>query len=855
MAWVYELRRGGKALSLSAGAPGSPGIGVQDAEVNLHSGQPTGTLPLILYTAKGRELQTIRRLCSQIEDFLRWAAAYGMDQYGDPVELWAWPDDGVGMLPTYGDPLRMRRVTGGELVPPYGRSVTQFEGDKVVGYTLNLTFDDTWFGPTTWAMCAKGGIFEQDGGLAVWEGTTNLCRVPYGVSGWAAVNGATLANVGELEMYTYGQYKYSDTAGLITVAVGQTYGGMSRIDVTTPPLGASYTLSAYGKGLGGSIGATLRVRIEESGGTNPAQESYTDVTLTDDWPDQPATVTHTVQRADRTTLTIEVTVRNVMGNDAVLVNAVQLEQKAYRTPFAAGDLGQGHRWTGAANNSNSERAAAALWGSANEGVVCPAHGTVSLWVTGIDWDDGRVHYFFDIGENAAYNRLRLYKTAGNTLVWSMIDRAGTEYTVSTDCSAFLDASEYHLVGIWSRNDLRLRVNGASVGTPVTSCKVPGKLGNTFYVGCDRSRANPCNATILSDLRLYDRALSEQAATCLYAAGRSAGVLPYMASRVEGYLSEPPTIRIDTHQDNDPHQNWARIGNVPGDAKARTRLLAKCPDGPLLVAYYYGLRRREDTYDGLHLNGTQFGYSAYGDNVYLGASSIAVADATCAYGYKVRTTPPDASWQDAFCVGVWNMPGRWTVYARICDNSAASGLYHVRIKAYNVVGTLNPWTPSSSGVTTPIVNVWTLLELGEIELPPLAGNKKRYCQWALDFQVQRDSGNGTFDTDFLLLVPCECSGRINRLHPTTYIVGMDLDGIADPPYAVNRLGTTIYYGSYQPPTPLEAATGDFITLEPHETGRLFITAINGAPNGYEYLTSDVYAPSIAMQIQPRYNSPW
>jgi len=851
--WTYQLRSGSTILDISSGVRGAEGIYVEDANPDMPPGEEYMTLPLGLYTLGPGQIGAVNRLEEQITQFLRWARDYQRYRRTDRVELWAFPNIGAGAIPTYGDYVRIRHVTGGSLVPPYNKSTTIFAGDQIPGYRLNLTCGAEWEAPTFWVNCARGGILQKTGGLAIWQGTTNLCERPRKYNDWTAVNGATIANFAAPQARIYGQSKCGDSSFMVTVAAGQTYGGGLRAELTGAPLAQStYTLSVYARGAGGSIGGTVRARIYETGGANPTESGYADGVLGADAPDldtPTVTLTYAMQRADRTGLTIEIVARDVAENDIMIVDFVQLEEKAYHTPACYGERTVGHRWAGTYEQSTSTRDAAVLFGSAYGVVKAPA-GAISLRVQDLDWDSGRAAYLFDCGENDAYNRLRLYKSAGNMLILSVLDRAGTEYTVSVDCSAYVDANEYVLQAAWATNDLRLLVNGASVGVPLAACEMPSRLGSAFYLGSDRSGANQCDATILSDLKIYDVALTDAQLLALYNAGRWPGHLPYVGSLAAGTVVDPPTIKLNNAEDNTPLQNWAQIGNVPGGVEALVHWFVAQDDATALgnaACYYYALKRGDT-------QGTQWLYSAHDRT--LDGETVATADAACAFGYKARTTPTTTSWVTRISLGVDDMRGRWRVFIRAYDGSVVTGAYKVRASVRSSGGHYI-YAPSADGVSPPVVGTWHLLEIGEVEIPPvLGGELPPGTHWTLDIDIKRDSGVGTFDTNYIWVVPKECSGRIGPIAATYYLKGAEMNGIADDPCVVgsiNRISNSLYPDTYST-LPLEEWHGSYPTLTPGQVAR-FTLANLGYSTAYQHTLTAYRDMNLAMRIKPRYLLPW
>ena len=871
MGWVYKLVSGGDSLDLSSGTQGSAGAYcIENVGLDAPARTTEMTLRIIFYLGAANQVDAARRLEQQITQYLVWAEAYERKERRDPVELWVMRNDGVGVEPSFGLGSKRRRITGGEIVPPFSSQAIILNEPTIPGFILRLKCYDYWYAKRHWALCGRGGIIEDtaDGGLEIWAGTTNLCEYPSLSSGWTIYQCSVADSfIDYASGRQRGNPKFGRKFMTETISAGFTSCAIIRNEITGAPVPqTTYTLSAYVRGRGNALGRAGYVQIYETGGAAVTASSFTVVTLTSDW--QRVVVTHAMQQADRTAIRTDVGMRAGYGfleGDEMDVDGVQLEGLAYSTPFADGEQGLGHRWTGTAEASTSVRDAAVLVGSswnqqldrsgwnsapnwdAWEPLVNPSAGTVSLWLKDVDWNSGIQQYFWDTGySSGAINRIIVDKSAANNLEINVVNQSGASQVVQVAAGTYVDASWYHVCGCWANNDLRLYVNGVSVGTPLVALLTPIVLPSTFYIGTRYSATVPANCTIHSDFRLYSQALTTTQVASMYASGRGPGILPYVGALAAGTLTDPPTIRINNHEDLGPHQNWVQIGNVPGDREAATRWWL-CYVTARASAFYYGAYAKQT-------ERVKFSYSAYNFSATYDATTAVVADANATYGNKARTTAVTTAWVRVMVFTVNNMPGRWRIYARVYDGAAALGVWHIRARAvieYTSAATSKaafPYT-STAGVSAPAVSEWDLVELGELELPSVwAKEDGQSCQ--IELELKRDSGATTFDTDFILLSPVNMEGVFGTAGAAAGPFDLEQNAICDEPYMV-EVNPVIPYFGIQGGGGARIARGSYISLVPRTQTHMYFAEQQTS----SYMLDITDNMDFCMRIEPRYNTPW
>lgn len=357
---------------------------------------------------------------------------------------------------------------------------------------------------------ATGGIIGRPGQFAkavqAAETTTNLVTNPSietNTTGWGNAWGDTLAASAE-------QAKFGLQSLKVTGAGAAGIG--AYIDSAVTP-GATYTASVwvYVSSAGWPSGVNdPGLRLYDGAGLGTLLAFSAAITERDQWVWR--SVTATPAQATARILVFQ----NVdVAGRVMYIDGVQLEAKAYPTPYCDGSLGPGHAWTGTAHASTSTRVASRLTYAA-QGNIAPLvdAGTVSLWLYMLA-GTGTNQWFFGSYNNA--ERIYLY--------WN---DATKQYTFQVGASTYLNsaygASPYgrwiHLVMTWTGGVLSAYEDGALLGTGVANATrlAPGAtidLGNN--VGAATYQLNG----YLDDVLVLDRALTATEVRRLYEAGQAA----------------------------------------------------------------------------------------------------------------------------------------------------------------------------------------------------------------------------------------------------------------------------------------------------------------------------------------------
>ncbi|APU89191.1 putative carbohydrate-binding protein [Virus Rctr71] len=197
---------------------------------------------------------------------------------------------------------------------------------------------------------ATGGVIYRPGkfrkAVQMAEATTNLVANPSfeawagaNPDGWNTINSPTIAQSSESLYGSLGARVTNNSTALDR--------GLHR-DVSGLTIGQTYTLSAWVYNIVGQS----RIRAYEGGAftTGLAASSYTSGT---GW--QRLVISFVA-----TTTSARVLVVATSAGADCIYDAIQLEQKAYATPYCDGSLGTGHSWSGTAHASTSSRTAARI---------------------------------------------------------------------------------------------------------------------------------------------------------------------------------------------------------------------------------------------------------------------------------------------------------------------------------------------------------------------------------------------------------------------------------------------------------------------------------------------------------------
>jgi len=348
----------------------------------------------------------------------------------------------------------------------------------------------------------SGGIIGRPGqfGKAVQcaESTTNLVTNPsfeVDTAGWAAT-GSGFARSGDATLF--GAYSLSQTS---------TYSG-ARFNITVAA-STKYRLSVYAKSTVAGDGACISWKRQSDSSTVVSRN----ITLTTEW------TRYDLELPDSGVLTTAVYVElqtTTPVSGVVYWDGVQIEQKAYPTPYCDGSLGPGHAWTGTPHASSSTRAATRL-AYDPVGNIGADQGTISLWYY-MEAETAITQWL--LAHYNAAQRIYIYWNPSTNQYHAQL---GASIDVNSAYGGDPSRRWVHLVLAWKDGAFQFYEDGVLLGTGVSTVTTisPGPLD----IGNNAGAANQQLNGYLDDLLILDRALTAPEVRALYEAGQAGlGVL-------------------------------------------------------------------------------------------------------------------------------------------------------------------------------------------------------------------------------------------------------------------------------------------------------------------------------------------
>ena len=198
------------------------------------------------------------------------------------------------------------------------------------------------------------------------------------------------------------------------------------------------------------------------------------------------------------------------------------------------------------------------------GLLTPAGGTVEMWVCPLDWkpEDTEFHVFFDTRNEGA---LYLYKYYDGTrlLTLTCANINGPYSSSAFDVKDWKPGQWHHLAGTWSPLGVMTYVDGKPAGSLPVSGSLPIALGERFRIGDHPWHLPRQSASLIDEVRIYDRPLSAAHIAAHYA-GNDAFAAPLTADLASLTLELLP----------DTLQVIARV-NTGGADVEDARLSARC----------------------------------------------------------------------------------------------------------------------------------------------------------------------------------------------------------------------------------------------------------------------------------------
>lgn len=342
---------------------------------------------------------------------------------------------------------------------------------------------------------AAGGVIYRPGkfgkSVQVAPATTNLITNPSfetNTTGWSTAG--TGSNTRQTVDGIYGAAYWSMSGTSTYRAYIPATSSFTAISAST-----AYTASAWMRGTPGAT-ANLRLRWVTTGNVFISESSQS-VTLNTTW----QRVVLSVQ-SPATAGGVQVGV--AISDGATLdLDAVQLEQAGYATPYCDGSLGAGHSWSGTAHASTSSRTGATLQ-YANAGGLSVQAGTIQLWVR-LDSYNANGGGLFGSGANAEFDA---YISAAGDVVFRTDGNAQSAGPVALGAWT-------QLAFTWdaAANSKKIYLNGVEVAS--TTYAATATLGSTLYVGSITAGATYSTNGLIDEFVLTDYAMDAKLVRAIY----------------------------------------------------------------------------------------------------------------------------------------------------------------------------------------------------------------------------------------------------------------------------------------------------------------------------------------------------
>jgi hypothetical protein len=374
----------------------------------------------------------------------------------------------------------------GVVIVPNATLYLPFDGAKpsFSNFTVNTT---DYYGRTPVTSTGIiGGPGKFGKAVQIAEATTNLIDNPsFELATWSGYN-SPITNIRYTNSWSfYGDY-------INEIRSGQ-YSGIQKVIHLTP---GNYTFSFY---YFLNSGTTIRAKIQEIAG---AETSVNGTKVTGR-----AHFTFTVATEGDYTIIIENTSTSTI---TWYVDAIQLENKAYVTPYCDGSLGEGHSWSGDPHASTSSRVASDLsYDNIYNGTYW-GYGAISGWFKLSDLS--RKTFLF--GSSTLYG-VGAYYENGYLYVGYTIN-TGTHFSESKQYSVTLAENQwFHLFMNKPREYYDVYVNGVNKGGSFVYPSLPQY--STYKLGSDALNNFLLNGWV-DDFFVSDGCLTATEISSMYSSG-------------------------------------------------------------------------------------------------------------------------------------------------------------------------------------------------------------------------------------------------------------------------------------------------------------------------------------------------
>ncbi len=370
------------------------------------------------------------------------------------------------------------------------------------------------------AFHQEAGRWPGTRGLVIEKATINIIKNP---SFETSVSDSWSA-------YTHAGFVVSTTRDATTSTIGNS---SKKVDITTAPdatdwhvqryhtttiavlIGDEFALSFWGK-----AESTHNIRTNITNGAGVAISNALSFTLTTEW--QLFSGVFTINANDNTGRAPAFYLNDGV-TEAIWLDRIQLEEKAYTTSYCDGSLGTGYSWGGAVHNTISTRTATTVNLDAHVGLINENDTlSFSLWVQmGWDYDDGPTINWTIWDGFGAGGRLQLRYNPTNDRFEFYGSDGVDSFTVQSAVQTFVAGDLIHLVATADFNaagagSYQLYVNITQTSQITSNVTAPTLTDWT--VGSEYDGTNQCGCVVSECATLTDILTADEIAG-LYALQR------------------------------------------------------------------------------------------------------------------------------------------------------------------------------------------------------------------------------------------------------------------------------------------------------------------------------------------------
>jgi hypothetical protein len=392
-------------------------------------------------------------------------------------------------------------------------SLTNASGETGYGYAVGEpNFLCHFDGPRPYATDYRGSAIGHKGQVDTRSGGVIFRKGMFGKA--VQIAEATTNKVLNPSAETTGNFAARGTA-TVTRDTGTYYVGVTSYKVVLAAAndGIDLTLSALANAnhyasfwVTGSAIATLQVSADGTN-WNAITQEYSETIDGITWTHCIAAIP-AAQANGSTTLRI----RNTASSGTFYIDAVQVEQKSYPTPYCDGSLGNGHNWSGTAHASQSSRTAATLTYPFT-GNMNFVQGSLTFWAreNAVMTGFGSVFTARGDANNFIVVNLSGGGGSGNLIPYAQAVSGGSS-TSTVSGTAAISAGWHHFVVTWKSGELKLYVDGAQTGT-TANYAAPLVAPTNIEIGTFNG-VNPAN-TLIDDLAILPYVLSPNEVKSIY----------------------------------------------------------------------------------------------------------------------------------------------------------------------------------------------------------------------------------------------------------------------------------------------------------------------------------------------------